>query len=47
VHQPRVFRKRLPLAAKWRLDAEVDGLEEWTQQRAREWWAERMQAALA
>jgi protein-ribulosamine 3-kinase len=27
VHQPRVFRKRLPLAAKWRLDAEVDGLE--------------------
>ncbi|HEX6081215.1 MAG TPA: serine/threonine-protein kinase [Methylomirabilota bacterium] len=27
--------------------AEVDGLEEWTQQRAREWWAERMQTALA
>ena len=27
--------------------AEVDGLREWTQERAREWWAERMQTALA
>ena len=27
--------------------AEVDGLREWTQERAREWWAERMQMALA
>jgi serine/threonine-protein kinase len=27
--------------------AEVDGLQEWTQERAREWWAERMQMALA
>jgi eukaryotic-like serine/threonine-protein kinase len=27
--------------------AQVDGLQEWTQERARDWWAERMQTALA
>jgi serine/threonine-protein kinase len=27
--------------------AQVEGLQEWTQERAREWWAQRMQTALA
>ena len=27
--------------------ADVDGLDEWTQERARAWWSERMQTTVA